>query len=68
MRPNSEGRIGLPIVKIQYALITSMIYLGQPVNTVLAARTNPNVFHITMFNLICICNQSLISKHFSQFP
>ena len=28
-----------------------MIYLGQSVNTVLAARTKPNVFNITMDNL-----------------
>ena len=31
--------------KIQYALITSMNYLGQSVNTVLAAHTKPKVFH-----------------------
>ena len=36
--------------KIQYALITSMIFLGKSVNTVLAERTKPNVFHITMRN------------------
>ena len=60
MRPNYEGRIGLPIVKIQYALVTSMIFQGQSGNTGLAGCTKPNLFHITM-GLTCF---SILNRKF----
>ena len=41
MRPNSY-------TKIQCVLITSMNFVGQSVNTVLAGHTKPNVLYITM--------------------
>ena len=44
---NLKG-MGVHWPKIQYTLISSMIFLGKSVNTVLAERTKPNVFHITM--------------------
>ena len=55
----------IPVVKIQYALIPSMIYLGQSVNTVLAARTKPNVFHITM-NIATLAQKCCTLMHYQE--